>query len=79
MNYKNPDYGRPVKVKELNSSGEWEEQPEIYKFHCWGVDHQEFESGPGNYMVAIIEASNGQIQLPYAKVVRFIDVNLQEK
>jgi hypothetical protein len=30
-------------------------------FHHWGVSHEEFESGPGNFTVAIIETPDGLI------------------
>jgi len=30
-------------------------------FHCWGQDYEEFQSGPGNYTVAIIELKDGRV------------------
>lgn len=30
-------------------------------FHTWGVEFEEFESGPGNYTVGIIEKEDGEI------------------
>ncbi|MDD4390217.1 MAG: hypothetical protein PHW03_05375 [Eubacteriales bacterium] len=30
-------------------------------FHQWAPQYEEFESGPGNYTVALIEDENGQI------------------
>jgi len=43
------------------------------KFHGWGVEYEEFESGPGNYTVAIIEMSDGSIQTLAPFLVRFLD------
>ena len=36
-------------------------------FHCWGSGYEEFENGPGNYTVAIVELDDGSIEefLPY--------------
>jgi hypothetical protein len=31
-------------------------------FHEFGVDYEEFETGPGNYSTAIIEMSDGSIK-----------------
>ena len=31
------------------------------EFHAFGVDYEEFESGPGNFSTAIIELDNGSI------------------
>ena len=30
-------------------------------FHCWGNAYEEFETGAGNYSVALVETSNGSI------------------
>lgn len=42
-------------------------------FHGWGVEYEEFEAGPGNYSVAIIEMPDGTIETPLAKMVRFLE------
>ena len=31
-------------------------------FHGWGVDYEEFESGPGNFSTAIIEMPDGSVR-----------------
>jgi len=41
-------------------------------FHAWGIGYQEFESGPGNYSVAIVEHADGQIETVPADLIRFI-------
>lgn len=37
------------------------------KFHGWGSGYEEFESGPGNYTVAIVEFPDGKVDtvMPY--------------
>lgn len=42
------------------------------KFHQWAAAYNEFESGPGNYTVALIEDSTGQIRECLPEDVRFI-------
>lgn len=32
------------------------------KFHQWGAEYDEFENGPGNYTVAIVELEDGSIK-----------------
>lgn len=43
------------------------------KFHCWGVEYEEFENGPGNYTVAIVEMPDGSIQTLMPFLIRFLD------
>ena len=43
------------------------------KFHGWGVEYEEFESGPGNYSVAIVEMADGTIQTLMPWAIRFLD------
>lgn len=31
-------------------------------FHQWGYAYEEFDNGPGNYTVAIVELPNGEIK-----------------
>ena len=46
---------------------------EVGRFHAWGCEYQEFEAGPGNYSVAIVEFADGSVQtfLPFR--IRFLD------
>ncbi len=30
-------------------------------FHCWGANYIEFEAGPGNYTIGIVELKGGRI------------------
>ncbi len=43
------------------------------KFHGWGVEYEEFESGPGNFSVAIVEMADGTIQTLMPWAIRFLD------
>lgn len=43
-------------------------------FHQWGVDYEEFETGPGNYSTAIIELANGTIKNVPAEMVEFTPI-----
>ena len=43
------------------------------QFHGWGMDYEEFESGPGNHTAAIIEGPDGTIELVYPSLVCFLD------
>lgn len=54
--------------------GKWSrEEFELGYFHQWGVNYEEFESGPGNYTVAIVELPDGRIVMPAADDIIFLD------
>ncbi len=40
-------------------------------FHQFGVDYEEFESGPGNYSTAIVEMPDGSIRNLAVEMVVF--------
>lgn len=42
-------------------------------FHQWGSGFEEFESGPANYTVAIIELDNGSVVTTSPDKVIFLD------
>ena len=50
----------------------WKTFKEGY-FHEFGNNYEEFESGPGNYSVAIVELPDGKIIMPPADSIQFID------
>jgi len=60
--------GRWKKVSTRPSSG-------LARFHQWGVDYEEFESGPGNYTVAIVEYENGTVEGVRVDMMKFIDLS----
>lgn len=41
-------------------------------FHQWGADYEEFESGPGNYTVGIVELPDGRVIMPIARFIQFV-------
>ncbi|QXI45113.1 hypothetical protein HU734_010250 [Pseudomonas wayambapalatensis] len=43
------------------------------RFHGWGVDYEEFENGPGNYSVAIVEMADGTVKTLMPWAIRFLD------
>ena len=54
--------------------GHWQaNEPIVAKFHQFGSAYEEFESGPGNYTVAIIEMADGTIQSVPPTDIRFVD------
>ena len=67
---------RKVMVSEnKHRDGEWQmiERGEAM-FHQFGVEYEEFESGPGNFSTAIIEWPDGTMGNVPVRHVRFIDV-----
>ncbi len=66
-----------IKIKQpsvsLRKGWEWSAefiQPGL--FHKWGNAFEEFESGPGNYTVAIVELPDGTIEEVLPSNVKFI-------
>lgn len=54
--------------------GHWKEvDPVIATFHQFGVTYEEFDTGPGNYTVAIVELSDGTVENALLHDIRFID------
>ena len=43
------------------------------RFHQWGCEYEEFESGPGNYTVAVVEFADGSIGTVTPECIRFLD------
>jgi hypothetical protein len=42
-------------------------------FHQWGCNYEEFESGPGNFSVGIVELLGGRIVMPTPDDVHFLE------
>jgi len=55
-------YNQPAVVEEIGHG----------EFHCWGSGYEEFEAGPGNYTIAIVEMPDGSIVTPWPADVVFI-------
>lgn len=43
------------------------------KFHQWGSSYEEFEGGPGNFTIAIVEMPDGSIITPQPEDIVFQD------
>lgn len=41
-------------------------------FHQWGQCYDEFETGPGNYTVGIVELNTGAVITPHASDITFV-------
>ncbi len=46
---------------------------ELGYFHKWGSNYEEFESGAGNYSVAIVELPDGRVVMPVAEDIVFLE------
>lgn len=65
---------RRVMVKAwVHEAKTYQEQYEA-KFHQFGTDFEEFESGAGNFSVAIIEKDNGEVTSVPVHHIRFLDL-----
>ncbi len=42
-------------------------------FHQWGCDYEEFETGPGNYSVGIVELEDGSVQRLLPENIKFVE------
>lgn len=64
-----------VSQETYDITGQWyTEVVEIGLFHEWGVEYEEFDTGPGNYSVAIVELPDGQVKTYPAHRVKFTEV-----
>lgn len=52
-----------------------EEREVVGYFHGWGTNYDEFEAGPGNFTVAIIELADGSVVPAYLGTVVFLDTD----
>lgn len=57
-----------VKLKD----GKIEEELIKGQFHKWGESYEEFEEGPGNQTMAIIELDDGRVVEAYPNRVKFL-------
>lgn len=48
-------------------------------FHEWGCNYEEFETGAGNYSVAIVELPDWKIITPLPNDIEFIDKIVSEE
>lgn len=58
-----PDgYSKPPTINEVG----------IGKFHGWGSDYEEFESGAASFTIGIVEMPDGSILTPLPADMRFL-------
>ncbi len=63
----------------IYENGKWSSlEFDLGYFHEWGMNYEEFESGAGNYSVAIVELPDGRIVMPVADDIVFIDLMKNE-
>ena len=48
-------------------------------FHQWAAKSEEYESGPGNYTVAIVETETGEVAEVLPTNIKFVNVWSPEK
>ena len=46
----------------------------VATFHQWGAEYEEFEAGPGNASVAIIEMPDGEVRTIQPNLIKFTDI-----
>lgn len=46
-------------------------------FHGWGHAYEEFESGPGNYTIALVEMSDGSVLTPNPHEIMFVNTDIE--
>lgn len=61
---------RQVIVKDSTSPQGY--RPGLAFFHCFSLDHQELDNGPGHFPAAVIEWSDGSVEVVYAGSIEFI-------
>jgi len=59
--------------KRLESGALEKASGEVGYFHEWGTDFEEFESGPAQFTVAIVEKKDGSVVMVAADMIQFID------
>jgi len=70
-----PDYGRPVIVMKKKNVGDGMELVDDYAGTFMAIAPQflEFETGPGNYTVILVERNDGEIFEVEPELVKFTD------
>ena len=69
---------RKVSVKQYDinpASGRWVPNGEFKEgaFHQWGCQFEEFEAGPGNVTMAIVEYDDGEVKFIGVEDIKFLD------
>lgn len=55
--------------------GTWKMEKQEFEanFHQFGASYEEYEAGPANYSIAIIEKDDGQVEEVPASFIKFCD------
>ena len=60
--------------KPISPASVWTKtEADIGLFHQFGVDYEEFDSGPGNYTTAIVEMPDGTVKNVPVENIKFLD------
>ena len=74
-----PTFRPCLVLKRARIDGTWRTvERGIARFHCFGVDYEEFETGPGNYSAAVVEWPDGTVELVPAGLIKFLDRGQQD-
>lgn len=69
---------RPVEIYTLQLDDDSKTFKSVFSgigvFHGFGVDYEEFESGPGNFSTAIVEMPDGTVKNVPADMIKFRDI-----
>lgn len=73
--------GRKVLVKQVETRAP-NGSPMTYTFksalfHVWGAEFEEFETGPGNCTVAIVEYADGHVDMVHPSFIQFVNADDQ--
>lgn len=68
--FKNTFLGKANWVREFVGEGEFLE---------WGVDHEEYDAGPGNSTCALVLMPGGKVDMIHPTLIEFIDTNNKEQ
>lgn len=66
---------RRVEIFARNKSTGWVCTPTGEKgiFHQFGIDHIEYESGPGMFTTAVVEMDDGTVRNIQVELIKFLD------
>lgn len=69
--------GRMVEVYKWERNKDTRKLEKVFKyigrFHQFGVDYEEFDTGAGNFSTAIVEKDDGTVENVYIEMIKFID------
>ena len=64
------------RIKESDGSTYFEKiERGIGRFHGWGIDYEDFDNCPGNYLSAIVELDDGTVETLPLALIQFIVID----